>query len=93
MGSAKEDVDTAASHVRGNRNGAEAARFGDNARFIFVELRIQDVVRNSVHQTFEKLIPLIFREPQPVCKLRDKCRICHLRNGDSDCLCHWLKLA
>ena len=93
MGSTQKNVNTTASHVGSNRHGAEAARFSDDTRFVFMELRIQNVVRNSVHQTFKKLIPLVLRQTQAVSKLRNQCRVGHFRYWDTNSFSHWFELA
>ncbi len=44
---AEENVRAATRHVRGNGDGALAARLGNHARFTLVLLRVQDLMRNA----------------------------------------------
>ena len=49
---AKEDVDTTTGHVGGDGDGALSSGFGDDERFLLVELRVEDVVGDAVLEGF-----------------------------------------
>ncbi len=46
--SAEEDVDTTTGHVGGDGDGALSSSFGDDERFLLVELRVENVVGDAV---------------------------------------------
>ena len=61
---AEQNVNTTSSHVSRNRNRALSARFCNNDRFLLVELCVQNVVRNAVHQRFkQKFSVALFEAP------------------------------
>ena len=45
---AQQDIDAAAGHVRGDGHGARPTGLGDDARFLFMLLGIQDVMRHAL---------------------------------------------